>query len=116
VKRERGNVAATKAGLGRQSKAPSDLDSNMAQLAIVSVAVENAGQFHHLRLLINRIDDPILALRDSEPGKTSIREVNELLGIWRARRSAETENLEENLSKVFRVTLAESFEGIKDGL
>ena len=88
----------------------------MAQLAIVPITVKNAGQFDHLRLLINRIDDPVFALRDSESGKASIGEMSELLGIWRARRPTETENLEEDLSKVFRVTLPEIFEGVENGL
>ncbi len=58
-----------------EDNARSDLVSDLIQLAIVPVPVENPGELHDLRLFVNRIDEPVFALSDPESLKTSIGEV-----------------------------------------
>lgn len=88
----------------------------MGKLSIVTVAVENPGELHNFGFLVDRIDDPIFTLCHPKASEPSIGKMSELFGIGRTRRTAETQNLEENLPKTFRVSLAEILKRVEDGL
>lgn len=57
--------------------------------------MEDASQLDDLGLLINRVDDPVFALRDPEAGEASVREVGELFRVGWTRCPAEAENFGE---------------------
>ena len=59
------------------------LTSDLVQLPIIAVTVENPGELHYLGLFIDRIDDPVFTLCDSETGEAPIGEVHELFRIRR---------------------------------
>lgn len=89
---------------------------DLVKLSIITAPVENPGELHDLGFLVDRIDDPIFALCHPKAGEPSIGKMGELFGIWRTRRTAEAQNLEKDLSKTFRVSLAESLKRVEDGL
>ena len=89
---------------------------DLIQLPIIPIWVENSSQFHHLGLFIDRIDDPIFSLRHPKAGETPIGEMRELLRIRRTGRTAETENLEEDLAETFGIAVTKLFDCREDGL
>jgi hypothetical protein len=88
----------------------------LGKLSIVTVAGENPGELHNLGFLVDRADDPICALCHPKASEPSIGKMGEVFGLGRTRRTAETQNLEENLPKMFRVSLAEILKRVEDGL
>ena len=89
---------------------------DLVKFSIVTVSVENPGELHDLGFLVDRIDDPVLALCHPKAGETSIGKMGELFGIRRTGRAAKTQNFEKNLTKAFRVTSAKVLERVEDGV
>lgn len=90
--------------------------SDLLQLSVISVAMKNPGQFHHLSLSINCIDDTIFSLDHSKAGEASVSEMQQLFRVRRTRRATETQNFEEHLAETFGIGMAKIFECREDSL
>jgi hypothetical protein len=90
--------------------------SDLIQFSIISAAVKNPGQFHHLGLFIDRVDDAVFPLCHPKTGEATVSEMRELFRIWRTWRAAETQNLEKDLAETFGIAVTKIFERREDGL
>ncbi len=88
--------------------------SDLIQLAIVSITVENPCELHPLGLLVDRIDNATFALCDTKAGETPVGEVRELFRVRRTRRATKTQDLEKDLAKAFRIGMPEIFKCVED--